>query len=94
MFDLNKVKTRYFQVKIGEMTLNLEPAGIKTIKKMASLSNESSMDDVIECVKLILNKNKEHRDVSNLIEEFTVDQLNAIVEKYFEWIGNVKNSKN
>lgn len=81
-----------------ELKLEVEPPKLKALKKITSLSksrNEEAMDDLSEAVRMILNKNKEKRKVSNeIMEELDLDQLSAILTAYFEWLGKEKNSKN
>lgn len=98
MFDINTVNKRYFNIKIGELTLDVEPPKLKVLKKITSLSksrNEDAMDDLSEAVGMILSKNKSGYTVSQeLIGELDFDQMNEILTAYFEWLAKSKNSPN
>ena len=98
MFDLNSANKRYFDIKIGNSTLEVEPPRIKVLKKIMALSkarNEDAIDDLAEAVGMILNKNKSGYVVSSeVIDELDLDQLNEILTAYFEWLSKEKSSKN
>lgn len=97
MFDINSINKRYFNIKIGELVLDVEPPKIKTLKKIISLS-KGKTDDVVsisEAIKLILSKNKSGYLVSDeIIDELDMDQYSIILTEYFKWISDVKNSPN
>lgn len=98
MFDINTVSKRYFNIKIGDLTLEVEPPKVKVLKKITSLSktkNEDAMDDLAEAVRLILSKNKSKHEVSEkIIDELDFDQLEQILSAYFDWMAKTKNSPN
>lgn len=98
MFDINTVSKRYFNIKIGDLSLEVEPPKIKVLKKITALSksrNENSMDDLAAAVEMILSKNKSGFKVSEeIIDELDLDQLNEILTAYFQWLSKEKNSKN
>lgn len=98
MFDINTINRRYFNIKIGELTLDVEPPKIKVLKKITALSkskNEEAIDDLSEAVAMILSKNKTGTKVSDeIIDELDLDQLNEILTAYFEWLSKSKNSPN
>jgi len=98
MFDISVINKRYFDIKIGDLTLEVEPPKIKTLKKIMSLSKSRSaeaMDDLAEAVHVILNKNKSGYVVSSeIVDELDLDQLNEILTAYFEWLSKEKSSKN
>lgn len=98
MFDISVINRRYFDIKIGDLTLEVEPPRIKTLKKIMSLSksrSEETMNDLAEAVCMILNKNKSGCVVaSEVVDELDLDQLNEILTAYFEWLSKEKSSKN
>lgn len=98
MFDINIVAKRYFEVKLNDMILEIEPPKLKTLKKITSLSkarNEDAMDDLAEAVGMILSKNKAGYKVpQELIDELDLDQMNEVLTAYFQWLNKEKNSKN
>ena len=98
MFDISTVNKRYFQIKLDDITLNVEPPKVKTLKKIASLSRakgEEAMGELSEAVRTLLNKNTSGYVVPDeIIDELDYDQLNEIIERYFDWLSNEKNGKN
>lgn len=96
MFDVSVISKRYFDIKIGDLTLEVEPPKVKTLKKIIHLSkSKDSMNDLVEAVKIILNKNKSGYVVSDKVtDELDYDQLDAIMTAFFEWVGKNKNSPN
>lgn len=98
MFDVKTVNKRYFGMKIGDTTLEVEPPKIKALKKLTTLSKskgEDTMENLSEAIKMILRKNKNNINVSDdLVEELDLDEMNEILTAYFEWIANSKNSPN
>lgn len=98
MFDISSISKRYFQVKLNNgVQLNVEPPKIKTLKKLIASSkvkDEDAIDELTESVKLLLDKNKEHRKVDEEVENMNYDQLTAVLNQYFDWLGKVKKSKN
>jgi len=98
IFDISVINKRYFDIKIGDLTLEVEPPKIKTLKKIMSLSksrSEETMNDLAEAVHVILNKNKSGYVVaSEIVDELDLDQLNEILTAYFEWLSKEKSSKN
>lgn len=98
MFDISTVSKRYFLIKINEISLEIEPPKVKTLKKITALSKakeEDAMDDLAEAVGIILNKNKAgYKVTEDLVDELDFDQLNEILKAYFEWLSKRKNSPN
>ncbi|WP_050608228.1 hypothetical protein [Clostridium niameyense] len=97
MFDINTVNKRYFNIRINEIILEVEPPKVKALKKITNLSkskDDDAIDDLTDAVKMILSKNKSKYDVTELIDELDFDQLNQILTAYFDWLAREKNSKN
>lgn len=98
MFDINTVNKRYFNIKIGDLTLDIEPPKLKALKKITALSkanDESAIDELTEAVKLILNKNKKKCKVpEEVIDELDLDQIQEILTEFFKWLSENKNSPN
>lgn len=95
MFDINLINKRYFNIKIGEITLDVAPPKIKTLKKIVSLSKERNEDALSEAIILILSKNKTGYIVpTDVIDELDMDQYNGILAEFFKWIGEVKSDPN
>ena len=81
-----------------ETILEIEPPTKKMLNKIVklrSVKEEDTMDGLYEAVSMILNKNKTGKKVSDeTIEKFNYDEINAIITKYFEWLGETQNSPN
>ena len=81
-----------------ETVLEIEPPTKKMLNKIVKLRSgkeEDTMDNLYEAVSMILNKNKTGKKVSDeTIEKFNYDEINAIITKYFEWLGETQNSPN
>lgn len=98
MFDVNTISKRYFQIKIKNITLDVEPPKIKALEKIMSLSkakDNETIGDLKEAVKMILDKNKTKYKVPNeIIDELDIDQLYEILTAYFNWLTKTKNNPN
>lgn len=92
MLDLNLVNGRYFQVKIGDIELDLEPCKLKTIRKFQKMAKAADTDeDLIDLVSIVLNKNKTGYKISDeIIEELDTDQMNELLFSYFNWVAKEK----
>ena len=94
MLDLNKVNRRYFDIKIGDLSLKVEPPKMKTMKKVLDLSNckyEEAIEDLAEAIRLILSKNSKSYQVPiEIIEELDFDQMKMIIEEFFKWINEAR----
>jgi len=99
MFDLNTINKRYFEIKMGEQILEIEPPSKKMLNKVTSLSSikdgKKATDGLYDAVEMILSKNKAGRKISeDTVADLNLDQINVIITKYFEWLNETKNSKN
>ncbi len=98
MFDISTVSKRYFGIKLGDLSLEVEPPKIKALKKITALSksrDEDAMDDLSTAVGMILSKNKSGYTVpDSVIDDLDLDQMNEILTAYFEWLAKSKNSPN
>lgn len=104
MFDMTKLKTRYFDLKLknGQM-INVEPPRIKTLKKIMALSKVDeeniSLEDfnsLVEASSLAFSKNKQNTKLSveYFDNNFDIDSLQDLLKEYFEWIDRVHDLKN
>ena len=99
MFDLNTISKRYFEIKIGEQILEIEPPSKKMLNKIISLSGvkdgKKATDGLYDAVEMILNKNKIGRIITeDTVSDLNLDQVNGIITAYFNWLNETKNSKN
>lgn len=105
MYDMTKLKTRYFDVKLKNgKILNIEPPKLKVLRKIASLSEvkttgeltENDMKSLTEAVSLSLSKNKQNYKVTmdNVEDNFDIDEMVDFMQNYFDWVNSIQNSKN
>lgn len=97
MFDLNSINKRFFEIKVGDTILELEPPNLKMLKKinkLAKVNDSDSMDELEEVVKGLLNKNRKKIDVSGIVENLDTDQMQMFMLEFLRWLNDVKNSKN
>ncbi|WP_428817315.1 hypothetical protein ACQR2L_13675 [Clostridium butyricum] len=107
MFDVKSVNARYFEVKLsltddnGEIIksidVEVEPPKVKVLKRLTGLtkSKENTMEELTECINLILNKNKTKSTISvEYIDDMDFDEMQNLILKYFEWLSSTKNLPN
>lgn len=91
MLNLNLINGRYFSITIGEITLELEPCKLKTIRKFQKLAKNAGEDDLVDITAEILNKNKNKTVISDeMVGELDIDQMNKLLLEYFNWIAKEK----
>lgn len=85
--------------------IEVEPPKLKALKKLASITKtvsdkkaddeDGAIDDLQDAMRIILNKNKARQKVSSeLIENLDTDQMEGILEAFFDWLSAEKNSPN
>ncbi|WP_294405584.1 hypothetical protein [uncultured Clostridium sp.] len=107
MFDVKSVNARYFEVKLsltddnGEIIksidVEVEPPKVKVLKRLTGLtkSKENTMEELTECINLILNKNKTKSTIPvEYIDDMDFDEMQNLILKYFEWLSSAKNLPN
>lgn len=99
MFDLSAVNKRYFDIKLNDLVLEVEPPKVKTLKKIVNLAanskREEGLENMTDAVLTLLKKNKGDKKVPpSIIDELDYDQMNEIITAFFEWLTGEKNSKN
>lgn len=98
MLDINSISKRYFTIKIDEIVLEVEPPTKKALSKIIELTKSNGIEMVnglFAAVEMILNKNKTGYKVSeNMIDKLDMDQVQEILNQYFKWMNEVKNSPN
>lgn len=88
--NINLVNSRYFNVKMGDIDIDLEPCTLKTMKRFQNISSNTD-DDLIKIAATLLNKNKAKYVVTEeIIETLTIDQLTQLLTEYFNWIAGEK----
>ena len=105
MYDMTKLKTRYFDIKLrtGKI-LNIEPPKLKFLKKIAALSEVKDTDDLgekdienlTEAVALALSKNRQNFKISKeqVEDNYDIDEIMDLLDNYFKWVNSIQNSKN
>lgn len=103
MFDMTKLLTRYFDVKLkGGTIISVEPPKLKVLKKISKLSSvndklkEEDIDNIIVALSLALSKNKQRINISKekIEDTFNIDEMIQLLTEYFDWVNEVQDSKN
>lgn len=104
MYDMTKLKTRYFDIKLKNgRILNIEPPKMKVLKKISVLSEikeedltGSDITNLLEAVSLALSKNKQGVKISaeKVEEEYDIFELVEFLIAYFNWVNQIQESKN
>lgn len=103
MFDMTQLTKRYFEMKLPDGTLlEVEPPRMKSLKMILSLSkigddlDDQALENVSEGLSLALSKNKQKKDISQqwISENMHIDDMMSLLTAYFEWVGEIKGSKN
>lgn len=105
MYDMTNLVTRYFKIKLKSgQELELEPPKLKVLKKISKLSksvsnDELSEDDITnlsEAIALSLSKNKQAVNISSdyVEDNFDIDEMYDFLTNYYNWVGEIQNSKN
>lgn len=106
MLDLTTLVKRYFTVKLPNgRTLDVEVPKVKTMKKILRAAEEvqtkegsegAAFSSLTEALSLALSKNKQgvHITSDELEELLDYDDMELLMTSYFEWVAEVKSSKN
>lgn len=90
MLDLNLI-TRYFDVKIGDYELQLEPCSLKTLKKLSEMNKDTTFAELTDLVKIIINKNKTNYKIPDeVIESISMPQMMILIQSYINWLTDEK----
>lgn len=99
MYDMTKIKKRYFELKLpnGKFLL-VEPPKLKVLRKLLSLAkvkDENSLDqeeieNLNEALALALSKNKQNYKISpDQIEDlFDINESMDLLNEYFGWVND------
>ncbi len=105
MYDMTKIKERYWLIKLRTgKVLNIEVPKLKVLKRITKLSKvadtnnmtEEDMENLISALSIALSRNKEQFKVSEqwIEENININDVQDILNKYFEWVSNIQNLKN
>lgn len=90
MLDLNLI-TRYFDVKIGDYELQLEPCSLKTLRKLSEMNKDTTFAELTDLVKIIINKNKTNYKIPDeVIESISMPQMMILIQSYINWLTDEK----
>ena len=105
MYDMTKIKERYWLIKLRTgRVLNIEVPKLKVLKRITKLSKvadtnnmtEEDMENLISALSIALSRNKEQFKVSEpwIEENININDVQDILNKYFEWVSKIQNLKN
>ena len=105
MYDMTKLKTRYFDIKLKSgKILNVEPPKLKVLKKVAALSEikdtdnlgEKDIENLTTAVSIALSKNRQNFKITSeqVEENYDIDEIVDLLNNYFDWVNSIQNSKN
>lgn len=107
MFDISQVSRRYFTVRLtieddsqetGQVTLDLEPPKVKILRKLEKImkDTETPVTELVECMYLVLGKNKTGYKLSReaIENSFNTDEMIQFLIGYFKWVGEAQNHPN
>ncbi len=95
MFDVSSISRRYFEVKIGEKNILVEPPKLKQMREILRLNKANSedvIDDLTVAIAQLLSKNKagEKITVEFVENNLNFDELQELLSQYFQWMGNAR----
>lgn len=105
MYDMTKLKKRYFDMKLKSgKIINIEPPKLKILKKISSLSSVKDNDDLSEtdianlseAVTLAFNKNRQNFKITaeKVEEDYDMIEIVDFLNNYFNWVNQIQDSKN
>ena len=103
MYDMTKLVTRYFKVKLkNQKVIDVEPPKLKIFREISKLANlvdefgEDEIDSLSNAVSLALSKNRQnYRVTQKQVEEWlNYDELYELLIAYFNWVAEVTSQKN
>lgn len=104
MFDMSNLVPRYFEIKLPNgMYLEVEPPRMKALKKIMALSevdrgslDVNNIDEMLQGLSLALSKNKQKKKVpvELLSDMLDINMITELLTAYFEWVGEIQDSKN
>ena len=105
MYDMTKIKERYWQIRLRTgKVLNIEVPKLKVLKRITKLSKvadtnnmtEEDMENLIKALSIALSRNREQFKISEqwIEENININDVQDILNKYFEWVSDIQNLKN
>lgn len=76
--------------------INVKEPKLKVYKKFEAISEETSVEDIIEVAALVLNSNKEGVKINAefIADNFTLDEIAQFFEDFSNWISEARNNPN
>ena len=89
MIDLNTINKRYFDVKIADYTLQLEPCSLKTLRKLSEVDSKTTLRELTDLIAVLLNKNRTNFKVPiEVVENISIPQMTLLLSAYMEWTAD------
>jgi hypothetical protein len=110
MFDVSQVGRRYFAVRLaasgedGEtrtIDLDVLPPTVKVLHQLAEIASKvdgttdmTVIDELRDTVRRVLSHNRTGLKADEYVDAMDLDQLQAVLAAYFEWVGQERGAKN
>lgn len=106
MFDMRQLTPRYFEVRLPNgLRLEVEPPKVKILKSVTDLAkiDKSSIleendliDRLADAISKSMSKNRQGKKISPdlILDIMNIDEMMDLLRAYFEWVGEIRNSKN
>lgn len=77
-----------------EIKINVESPKLKTFKKFNALDDNSSIEDIVDILSIILSKNREKKPITSdfLLENLDIEDMTQMISDFSDWLG--ENQKN
>jgi len=99
MFDMSTIAKRYFNVKMGDLTLDVEPPKVSTYKEILRLLEEETpdkykaMNDALQ--KAFLSNKQGIKITAKMIDDaYSTDEIKLVLAVYINWIDETKSDPN
>ena len=110
MFDVSQVGRRYFAVRLAAtdeegktrtIDLDVLPPTVKMLHQLAEVASatDGSTDMVVieelrDTMSRVLSHNRTGLKADEYVDAMDLDQLQAVLTAYFEWVGQERSAKN
>lgn len=110
MFDVSQVGRRYFAVRLSAtdvdgqphtVELDVLPPTVKVLHQLAGLMSKvdasadaDMIDELRDAMRQVLSHNKTGFKADEYVDAMDIDQLQAVLTAYFEWVGQERKAKN
>ena len=90
MYKLRGAITRFFEVELPNgRTVNVEPPKLKTLKHIADMDDNTTMEEQVALVARIISKNREGIKVTadDVLEWMDTDQYQEFLVAFLAWLN-------